>query len=52
MRGRIKVCFKSKNSLVVMINIQSQIEKQILSTEQKDNEDGAVGNKTKKTPHF
>lgn len=47
MRGRIKVYFKSNNSLVVTINFQSQMEKQILSSELKGNEMGWGGTGTK-----
>lgn len=46
MRVGIKVYLKSNNSSVIIINIQSQIEKQTLSSELKDNKTGEK-NKTR-----
>lgn len=40
MRVGIKVYLKSNNSSVIIINTQSQIEKQTLSSELKDNKTG------------
>lgn len=51
MRGRIQVYFKSNNSLVVTINIRSQVEKQIVNSELKDIETGPGGRQNQKNPH-